>query len=171
VFRLGLGRGREEPLRVRGAPLRFDQPVPRAVLDRGFRFGHQILGNDHWNVVHFSFEFYGWESYLTLLNPHHPVTRAVLPAMVETGDYFFFALDSENSTTAFRSELGEGHLRLLREYLPLLRQSTTTDAQYEQEAVVLFGLNPHPPGVLLQWVCRNEEYLDLTIDRWELTPA
>ncbi len=82
-----------------------------------------------------------------------------LPAMVESGDYFFFALDANDSTTAFRSELGEGHLRLLKEYLPLLRQSTTTDAQYEQ-AVVLFGWKPEPPGVLLRWVCRNEEYLD-----------
>jgi len=31
--------------------------------------------------------------------------------------------------------------------------------------------NPPLPGVLLCWVCRNSEYLDLTEDRRKLTPA
>ena len=89
--------------------------------------------------------------------------------MMAGGEYLFFAIDSENSTTAFRSELGEGNLQSLRSYLPRLRRSTT-DAQYER-ALDSSRKNPEPPGTLLRWVCRNEEYLDLTEDRWELTPA
>jgi hypothetical protein len=38
-----------------------------------------------------------------LVNPNNPVARAVLTLMVETGDYFFLALDSNSSLTAFRS--------------------------------------------------------------------
>jgi hypothetical protein len=124
-------------------------------------------------VVQFVFEFYGWETYhamLAMLNPNHPVTRAVLPTMVDSGDYFFFALDSENSTTAFRSELGAGNRQQLRDYLPRLQHLSTTHVQYEK-AVASFERNPEPPGPLLQWVCRNSEYLDLTEDRWELTPV
>jgi hypothetical protein len=149
--------------------LHLDRVVPREVLNRGFRFGHQLLGNDRFEVVHFAFEFYGFPTYHALLNPHHPLACAVLTAMVESGDYFFFALDSEHSTTAFRSELGEGNLQSLRDYLPRLRRSTTTDPQYER-AVVAFQKTPEPPGVLLRWVCRNDEYLDLTEDRLDLTP-
>jgi hypothetical protein len=36
----------------------------------------------------------------------------------------------------------------------------------------MFEKNPQPAGTLLNWVCRdNVEYLDLTKDRLELTPA
>lgn len=48
--------------------LGFEQPVPRAVWNWGFRFGHGILGNDRWQVMHFSFEVYGWQTYHALLN-------------------------------------------------------------------------------------------------------
>jgi hypothetical protein len=161
----------EEGKQQRGfVALHFDRVIPRDVLHRGFRFGHQLLGKDRWEVVHFAFEFYGWATYHALMNPNNLLARAVLSAMVESGDYFFFALDSEESTTAFRSELGEGNLQSLWGYLPRLQHSTTTDAQYERAAAA-FQTNPQPPGLLLQWVCRNEECLDLTRDRLELTPA
>ena len=45
-----------------------------------------------------------------LFDPHHTLAHAVLTTMMDSGDDFFFALDSGNSTRAFRSELGEGNL-------------------------------------------------------------
>jgi len=59
---------------------------------------------------------------------------------------------------------------MLQSYLPLLRRSTTTEAQYQQ-AVAWFRWSPQPPDTLLRWICRKEEYLDLTEDRLDLTPA
>jgi hypothetical protein len=91
--------------------------------------------------------------------------------MVESGDYFFFALDSNQSVTAFRSELGQGNLTALRVYLPRIRRSQTTDAQYQQ-AVASFTKKQDPPGTLLRWVCHDDAgYLNLAEDPLELTPA
>ena len=149
--------------------LRFEQAIPRPVLNRGFCFGHQLLRYGDVEVVHFVFDFYGFATYHALFNPHHPLASAVLSAIMVSGDYFFFALDSDNSTTAFRSELGEGNLQSLRKYMPSLRRAAT-EAQYER-ALALFQRHPEPPGTLLRWVCRNQAYLDFTEDRLELTPA
>jgi hypothetical protein len=55
--------------------------------------------------------------------------------------------------------------------LPRTRQSITTEAQYHR-ALTSFADNPEPEGILLHWVCRdNIDYLDLTTDLLELTPA
>ncbi len=122
-------------------------------------------------MVHFAFEFYGFETYNALVNPNNPLAQAVLTAMVETGDYFFFALDSNESTTAFRSEIGQGNLMKLKNNLARIRGSITTEAQYEK-AVASFRRNPDPAGTLLHWVCQDDAgYLNLTQDRLELTPA
>ncbi len=150
--------------------LQFDRVMLRDVLHRGFCLGHELLGHARWEVVHLVFEFYGFATYHALLNPSHRLTMTVWNAMAPSGDYFFFALNSRHSTTAFRSELGEGNLPSLQDYLPRLRHSTTTDAPYER-AVSSFRKTSEPPGVLLRWVCRNSEYLNLTTDRWALTPA
>lgn len=68
-------------------------------------------------MVHFAFECYGFETYNALVNPNNPLARAVLTAMVESGDYFFFALDSNESATAFRSEIGQGSLLMFKNNL------------------------------------------------------
>jgi hypothetical protein len=71
---------------------------------------------------------------------------------------------------AFRSEIGQENLAGLRTNLPRMLRSTTTETQY-RKAVSAFQNNPNPPGVLLDWVCRdNVEYLDLTTDRLDMTP-
>jgi len=151
--------------------LRPDKAIPPEVSDSGFRFGHGLLGNDNFEVVHFAFQFYGFETYNALVNPNNPLARAVLTAMVESGDYFFFALDSNESTTAFRSEIGQGNLMMLKNNLARIRGSKTTEAQYEK-AVASFRRNPDPTGTLLSWVCQDDAgYLNLTEDRLELTPA
>jgi hypothetical protein len=95
-------------------------------------------------VVHFAFQFYGFETYNALVNPNNPLARAVLTAMVESGDYFFFALDSNESTTAFRSEIGQGNLMMLKNNLARIRGSKTTEAQYEK-AVASCAASCCPP--------------------------
>jgi hypothetical protein len=109
---------------------------------------HEIRSSDS------AFEFYSFETYTALVNPNNPVARAVLTAMVETGDYFFFALDSNASTTAFRSELGQGNLTTLKRSLGRIQCPTTTEELYDK-SVSLFRKNPEPPGTLLRWVCRE----------------
>ena len=168
-FALGLV---EERQRRRGfLALRPDREIPPDVSNGGFRFGHSLLGNADFEVVHFAFDFYGFETYNVLVNPHNPLVQTVLTLMVESADYFFFALDSNDSGTAFRSEIGEANLVGLKTHLPRIQRSTTTDLQYRR-AASQFGKNPEPPGVLLDWVCRDDAgYLDLTNDRLDLNPV
>jgi hypothetical protein len=151
--------------------LRQDQALPPAVSAAGFRFGTALLGTGRWEVVHFAFEFYGFATYNVLINPSDPVSRSVLTSIVETGDYFFFALDSDRQATAFRSDIGAASLAGLKANLSHLQRSATTDAQYRQ-AVSQFERHPEPPGTLLRWVCRdNMNYLDLAQDPLVMNPA
>ena len=145
--------------------------VPRAVSGRGFAFGHSLLGSSDWEVVHFAFRFHGFETYNVLVNPSDAVARTVLQTMVGTGDYFFFALDSDRSTTAFRSGIETGNLAGIKANMARLIGSTTTEAQY-QTAVSQFEARPEPPGIQLTWVCRgNAGHLDPLHDPLVLNPA
>ena len=167
-FALGLV---EEGMRWYGfVALRPGKAIPREVSDLGFRFGHSLFGNENFEVVHFAFEFYGFETYHALVNPNNPLAQAVLMTMVDSGDYFFFALDSNKRVTAFRSEIHQDNLMMLKNNLARIQASTTTGAEYNR-AVASFTRNPEPPGPLLRWVCREDEYLDLATDRLELTPS
>ena len=145
--------------------------IPEEYTRTGFRFGHSLLGNADYVVVHFAFHFYNYETFNVLVNPNNPVVQTVLNRMLETGDYFFFAVDPKGSVTTFRSELGQDDLAGLKTNLPLIKNVKTTDAQY-RKAVALFEKNPDPPGRMLNWVCRDDtDYLDLSRHREELTPA
>ena len=166
-----LGMAEERKRQCGFVALRPDKVIPPEVCDGGFRFGHTLLGNASFEVVQFVFEFYGFGTYNALVNPNNALARAVVTAMVESGDYFFFALSSNGSATAFRSEIGQGNLAVLKSHLSRIRHSQTTDAQYEK-AVASFARKPDPPGTLLRWVCHDDAgYLDLIEDRLELTPA
>ena len=92
--------------------------------------------------------------------------------MIEDEDCFFLTLDEQNgSATAFRTEIGQETLTYLKSNFSRIMNSTTTEQQYRQ-ALSSFSKNPEPPGILLNWVCRDQiEYLDLTKDRLALTPA
>jgi hypothetical protein len=145
--------------------------IPDEYTRAGFRFGHSLLGNADFVVVHFAFHFYNYATFNVLVNPNNPVVQTVLDRMLETGDYFFFAVDPKGSVTAFRSELGQDDLIELKSNLPLIKNARTTDAQY-RKALAVFERNPDPPGSMLNWVCRdNSDYLDLTQHRQELNPV
>ena len=151
--------------------LRLNEALPREVSVAGFAFGHTLYGGGSWEVVHFGFEFYGFATYHVLINPSDPVARLVVSTMIRTRNYFFFALNSDHSTTAFRSDVVPNNLIWLKANMARIQASTTTDAQYHL-AVSLFAQRPDPPGTMLTWVCRNNpDYLDLAEDPLTLRPA
>jgi hypothetical protein len=114
--------------------------------------------------------FYGFAIYHVLLNPSNSLAKTVLTNMVESGEYFFFALAPNRRMTAFRSEIGDATLSGLIANLQRIRASTTTESQYNH-ALAQFRRHPSPPGHVLEWVCRdNLDYLDLTEDRLEMNP-
>jgi len=167
-FALGLVEERRQPCGF--LALRPQEVIPPEISDAGFRFGHSLLGTAEFEVVHFAFEFYGFTTYNVLINPNNAVARAVLTMMVETGDYFFFAISPNRSVTAFRSELGQQDLAGLKANLERIQGSTTTAAQYER-VLAQFRKNPEPPGQLLAWICcDNIDYLNLAQDRLDLRP-
>ena len=151
--------------------LRPAEIIPQAITNAGFRFGHSLLGTAAFEVMHFAFAFYSFKTYNVLVNPNNPLVRTVLITMVESGDYFFFALNANGTATAFRSDIGQDNLVGLKTNLPRIHQAQTTEAQYRR-AVTLFAQHPDPAGALLPWVCReNAAYLGLTTDRLDMTPA
>ncbi|MDJ0707214.1 MAG: hypothetical protein QNJ46_28400 [Leptolyngbyaceae cyanobacterium MO_188.B28] len=152
--------------------LRPQTPIPPEVSAGGFSFGHSLYGNNKFEVIHFGFEFYGFQTYNVLINPNNAIVQSVLQAMIESNDYFFFSLDEQSSSvTTFRSDLGDESLFSLKNDWQRIQQSTTTEHQYRQ-AISHFAKKPYPPGILLEWVCGDDiNYLDLTQDRVDLNPA
>jgi hypothetical protein len=91
--------------------------------------------------------------------------------MVESEDYFFFALNANQATTSLRSDIGQEDLAGLKTHLPRIQNSMTTEAQY-RTALSRFATNPHPAGTLFNWVCRdNPQYRDLSENRLEMSPT
>ncbi len=168
-FALGMIEERRQKLGL--LTLRPDAIIPPEVMEAGFNFGHSLLGNDHFEVVHFAFEFYGFCTYNVLINPNNPLVQTVLDTMITSGEYIFLAIMPDQGVTAFRSKIGQENLEGLRENHERIRSSTTNDVQYQQ-ALKLFQKHPFPPGQLLNWMCRdNVGYLDLMTDCLEMTPA
>jgi len=150
--------------------LRPDRTIPSASTDQGFCFGHCVLGLGGSPVLQFTFEFYNHARYHALVNPGNPIVQAVLSTMIETEDYFFFAINPDQTVTAFRSHLESSDLVGLRTNLERFGRVTCMPAQYEKVCEA-FAKNPQPPGRIMEWVCRgNPDYLDLTQHRVELNP-
>ena len=167
-FALGLVEERKQPCGF--LALRPAEVIPPEISGLGFNFGHALLGTTEFEVIQFVFHFYGFETYNMLVNPNNRLVKKVLMRMVESGDYFFFAISPNQSVTAFRSEIGQKNLAGLSTNLRQIQGSTTTDAQY-QRALAQFRRRPDPPGQVLDWVCRdNLSYLDLTQNRLEMDP-
>src|SRR5262249_35676597 len=69
--------------------LRLDETIPPAIADRGFEFGHALLGNMTFAVLHLVLAFPGFQTYTVLINPNNLVVQAVLQTMLDAGDSFF----------------------------------------------------------------------------------
>ena len=150
--------------------LRAAQTIPAASTNQGFRFGHSMLGLGEHPILHFAFAFYGHTTYHGLVNPSNPIVQAVIARMLETEDYFFFAINPDQTVTAFRSHLETADLAGLRTNQAQFAQAACPPEVYEQ-AVTAFRAKPDPPGQVLEWVCRHTwEYLDLTAHPLDLNP-
>ena len=90
-------------------------PIPSRSTDQGFRLGHAVLGNATHQVLQFGFEFYGHTTYHALVNPSNPIVQAVIARMLATKDYFFFAINPDQSVIAFRSHLERNVSRRMRQ--------------------------------------------------------
>ena len=71
-------------------------------------FGHSVLGNADFEVVHFAFHFYGFKTYNALVNPSNPLVRTVLTTMVESGDYFCLTFFRQLRLGFRRNSFGDG---------------------------------------------------------------
>src|SRR6266481_5553068 len=92
-FALGLVEERKQPcgfLALRPAAV-----IPPEISGLGFNFGHALLGTTEFEVIQFVFHFYGFETYNVLVNPNNRLVKKVLMRMVESGDYFFFAISPQ----------------------------------------------------------------------------
>jgi len=168
-FALGVVEERKTPYAF--LALRTVETIPNDVTSGGFNFGHSVLGSTEFEVVHFAFEFYKFKTYNALVNPNNHLVRTVLTMMIESGEYFFFAVSQNGSLTAFKTEIQPDDLSGIKANLLRIKASKTTDGQYAS-AISSFIRNPVPDGTMLCWVCRgNKDYLDLTGEIIELNPA
>lgn len=58
--------------------LRPEPMIPPGATDLGFNFGHTIFGTSTYEVIHFAFEFYGFQTFNVLINPNNPIAQVVL---------------------------------------------------------------------------------------------
>ncbi|MFT2793852.1 hypothetical protein ACMV5I_28060 [Serratia sp. T13T92] len=150
--------------------LRPEISIPTESTQQGMHFGHSVIGTMEEPVLHFAFEFYGHATYHGLVPSGNPIIQAVLNTMLETEDYFFFAINPDNSITAFRSPLDGTMLMQLQNTHDVFWRAICSDERYEQ-TVTQFNKNIHQPENVLKWVCRNNwDYLNLTKYRMELYP-
>ncbi|WP_262562838.1 hypothetical protein [Acaryochloris sp. CCMEE 5410] len=111
--------------------LRPEPMIPPGATDLGFNFGHTLFGTSTYEVIHFAFNFYGFLTFNVLINPNNAIAKTVLQLMINTKDYFFFAIDEETGiATAFRSQIGNDTLLGLTETgsglrIPLRRKTNT----------------------------------------------
>ena len=150
--------------------LRPDRAIPTTSTQQGFRFGHSVIGTIENPVFHFVFEFYGYATYHGLVDLGNPLIKKVISTMIEKEDYFFFAINPDQTVTAFRSQLDIPVLEALK--INFERYGKTSESpEYYEKLCCEFKKKPDPPGRVFNWVCRNNpSYLDLTENRLELTP-
>jgi len=67
-------------------------------------FVHSVLGTSQYKVLHFGVEFYGHTTYHGLIPAGNPIIQAVIATMLDTQNHFFFAINPDQTVTAFRSQ-------------------------------------------------------------------
>lgn len=150
--------------------MRPETSIPNEITSQGMNFGHSVLGTKEYKVLHFGFEFYAHVTYHGLVPAGHPIIQAVISTMLKSQDYFFFAINPDQSVIAFRSQFEAPDLAGLKSNQEKFGEVRCSLEQYET-AVNTFTKNPNPPGQVMQWVCRNNwDYLDIKKFPLELTP-
>jgi len=146
-------------------------PIPESASEKGFAFGHSVIAFGGKPILHFGFAFYGHATYHGLVIPDNPVVQTVLSTMLDTEDYFFFAINPDNHVTLFRSQLEYNDLAGLRSNQKLYSsEESCTPEQYEK-GINVFRKETTPPEYVMEWVCRhNWDYLDLEKYPLPLTP-
>jgi hypothetical protein len=147
------------------------QPIPEHSTSQGFRFGHSMVGNEQHQAIHVAFEFYGYGSFHGLVDPSNPLVCTVLDRMLSTQDYFFLALNPDQTASVFRSHLEDANLVGLRTSREQFADARCPPAQYER-MVVSFKHQRKRGERVMTWVCRdNSDYLDLSTQRMTLNPS
>jgi len=167
-----LGYIEETGVKIGFLVVRPAQTIPESVLAKGFNFGHGLIGTSDYTLIQFGFEFYGFGTYYVLLNPNNPLVQTVLTTMIESGSYFFLALNPDKSVSTYKADLGQENLAGLRDNFPKIQAATTTDEQYNK-GLHHFHKSPDLDGKLLNWVCRDTmNFLDLSKEenRLDLNP-
>lgn len=150
--------------------VRPEKAIPNQVTKQGMNFGHSVLGTSQYKVLHFGFEFYGHATYHGLVPAGNPIIQAVIDTMLHTQDYFFFAINPDQTVTAFRSQFSIHDPAGLRTNQEQFSDGTCSSEHYEL-AVEAFTKSPDPPGTVMNWVCRNNwDYLDLKRYPLDLNP-
>ncbi|MBN1467216.1 MAG: hypothetical protein JW924_00690 [Fusobacteriaceae bacterium] len=139
--------------------LRLNESIP--TQDWGFQFGNSLYGSSRIEVIHFGFEFYSFKNFNVLINPNNSVVQEVLKMMIETKDYFFLLINSDNSVVAYRSEITSNSLYWLEQNLDRIKNSQTTHEEY-LKCISSFEKNPVVEGDMLNWLYNdNSNYLNL----------
>lgn len=150
--------------------IRPKKSIPNEITQKGMNFGHSVLGINQDKVLHFAFEFYDNETYHGLVPVGNPIAQAVISTMLETQDYFFFAINPDQSVSAFRSEFKTSNLSGLGANQKQFGEGNCPSEQYEK-IIETFTKKPEPPGIVMNWICRtNWDYLNLKKYPLELNP-
>ena len=150
--------------------VRPESSIPNKVTQQGMNCGHSVLGTSQYKVLHFGFEFYGHAIYHGLVPAGNPIIQAVISTMLDTQDYFFFAINPDQSVIAFRPQFEDHDLAGLYTNQEQFGEGSCSSEHYES-AVKTFTKNTDPPGKVMNWVCRNNwDYLDLKKHPLDLNP-
>ena len=170
VSSFGLGYVKEGGMKKGFLALKLTEEVPKNSTQQGFNFGHSVLELNGNPIFHFAFRFYDFKTYNGLVIPSNPIIKKVIKTMIETKDYFFFLITSDNNVTAFCSELDNQIFSNFQINLEKYQDSKCTEEDYEK-AVEAYKQDPDPFGDVLEWVCRdNLDYLNLEKYPLELNP-
>ena len=142
--------------------LRPNEVIPPEISDAGFLFGHGLIGNADFEVVHFAFHFYGFKTYNVLVNPNNPLVQTVLTAMVEGGSLVLLALTTRRGSLHSGRNSGKRTWPDSSTNLPRIRRSAATEAQYRRRGHP--AEEPRPSRCAAKWVCQITSIVDVSKD-------
>jgi len=166
----GAGYVKENDLLSGFLAMRPDEVIPPECMQRGFSFGHSVKDFNGEQLLHFAFRFYGFKTFHTLIPMQNPIVLSVIDKMIETQDYFFFAIDPAQTVTAFRSQMEVNDLASLKTNR-IKFEGTECRPEIYEKAVEIYRSEMGEDEEYMEWVCRsNWDYLDIEKYPLDLTP-